>query len=236
MDAGKLLHDARWMMGLTQAEVAQRAGVTQQTVALYERGARQPSLPTLSKLVAGCGLELAWRLIPRPGLEDEPTRELLSRPPLERLDPALQSALLRILIANRDLTLVLGGKLAARLNGAMVRVGELELWVDPLVDLDTLTAFLARAGVQYVSRDGEVSPAVADQDWLRQGWPLATHDALVQVRCAQYFDGIVRRAVAVSAPSREFPLLVASPDDCTRFWHDRDLDHLALQRAVRLAG
>ncbi len=236
MDAGKLLHDARWMAGLTQAEVAQRAGITQQTVALYERGARQPSLPTLSRLVAGCGLELAWRLIPRPGLEDEPTRELLARAPIDRLHAELASELRRIVLANRGLTLVLGGKLAARLHGADVAVDELEIWLDPLIELDALNGFLARAGIAYISRRGEVSPAVASREWLRQGWPLATHDACVNVRGAQYFDSIVQRATAVAMPALELPLLVASPDDCTRWWHDRDLDHLALQRAIRLAG
>lgn len=225
------------MAGLTQAEVAARAGITQQTVALYERGARQPSLVTLRKLIAGCGLELAWRLIPRPGLEDEPTRELLARPPLDRLDPKLSSELARILLANHGLTLVVGGKTGARLHGADVRVDEIEFWVDPLVDLDALTAFLARAEIKYVAVfDREASPAEATQDWLRRGMPLSTHHALVHVRSAQHFDGIVRRAVPVPVPGREFPLLVASPDDCPRWWHDRDLDHLALQRAVRLAG
>jgi transcriptional regulator with XRE-family HTH domain len=236
MDAGKLLHDARWMAGLTQAEVAARAGITQQTVALYERGARQPSLPTLSRLVAGCGLELVCRLIPRPGLEDEPTRELLARAPFDRLDPTLSAELRKIVVANRGITLVAGGKLAARFHGANVRVEELELWLEPLVDLDALTAFLARAGVAYISPRAEVSPAVAERERLRNGWPLATHNACVYLRGAQFFDSVVQRAVPIAVPGLEFPLLVASPDDCTRWWLDRDVDHLALQRALRLAG
>jgi transcriptional regulator with XRE-family HTH domain len=115
--AGKLLHDARWMAGLTQAEVAQRAGLTQQTVAQYERGARQPSLVTLRRLVAGCGLRLSWRLVPEPGLEDEPTRALLARPPLDRLDPALATELLRIAESNEGLTVLFSGKVASRLPG-----------------------------------------------------------------------------------------------------------------------
>ncbi len=140
------------------------------------------------------------------------------------------------MLATRSLTVVVGGKLAARLHGADVHVSELDLWVDPLVDLDAMTAFLARACVKYVSRLGEISPAEASLEWLRRGWPLASHKALVKLRCAQQFDGIVQRAVAVRVPGWEFPLLVASPDDCTRWWHHRDLDHLALQRAVRLAS
>jgi hypothetical protein len=72
-----------------------------------------------------------------------------------------------------------------------------------------------RAGI---SRRGEVSPAVASREWLRKGWPLATHDACVYLRGAQHLDGIVQRATDVAMPALEFPLLVASPDDCTRWW------------------
>ncbi len=56
---GVLLRDARRRSGLTQAELARRAGVTQSVISAYESGARQPSLPTLARLVAATGLELA---------------------------------------------------------------------------------------------------------------------------------------------------------------------------------
>jgi uncharacterized protein len=56
---GALLRDARRRSGLTQAELARRAGVTQSVISAYESGARQPSLPTLTRLVAATGLELA---------------------------------------------------------------------------------------------------------------------------------------------------------------------------------
>ena len=222
------------MVGLTQAEVAHRAGLAQQTVAMYERGARQPSMATLARLVAGCGLKLSWRLVPEPGLEDEPTRELLSRPPLDRLEPQFRSALLQLADADPGLRLVVGGKLAARFHGANVRVYEIDLWVDSLVDLDALTAFLARGDVKYVSRIGGESPAVATREVLFEGWPLARRDADVYLRSVDNFETVFRRAIAVAVPQRSFSILFASPDDCIRGWHDRDLDHLALQRAVRL--
>ncbi len=56
---GALLRDARRRCGLTQAELARRAGVTQSVISAYESGAGQPSLPTLTRLVAATGLELA---------------------------------------------------------------------------------------------------------------------------------------------------------------------------------
>ena len=230
VDAGKLLHDARWMAGLTQAEVAQRAGIAQQTVALYERGSRQPSVATLSRLIAGCGLRLSWRLVPEAGLEAEPTRGLLARSPLDRLDPPLREALARIAEANGGLSLVFGGKIAARLHGADIRVHEIEIWVDPLVDLDELTAFLARADIVHVSPFGVTSPAVAERERLAEGWPLAGRDADVLLRSAEHFDRLVRESTSVTSN-----VAIASPDDCGRWWHGRDLDHLALQRAVRLA-
>jgi transcriptional regulator with XRE-family HTH domain len=229
--AGKLLHDARWMAGLTQAEVAQRAGIAQQTVALYERGSRQPSIATLSRLIAGCGLRLSWRLVPEPGLEDEPTRQLLARPPLERLDPAQRTALVSITEANRGLTLLFGGKVAARMHGADVRIHEIDIWVDPRVDLDELTAFLARADIVYVSPFGNITPAVAERERLAEGWPLASRDADVFLRSVEHFDRLVRDSVELTPE-----VAIAAPDDCVRWWHDRDLDHLALQRAVRLAA
>ncbi|MHB1784457.1 MAG: helix-turn-helix domain-containing protein [Acidimicrobiales bacterium] len=58
MDAAVLLRDARHRAGLSQVELGRRAGVTQSVVSAYESGARQPSVPTLARLVAATGLEL----------------------------------------------------------------------------------------------------------------------------------------------------------------------------------
>jgi predicted nucleotidyltransferase/DNA-binding XRE family transcriptional regulator len=60
--ASALLRDARSRAGLSQVELGRRAGVTQSVVSAYESGARQPSLPTLARLVAATGLELDIRL------------------------------------------------------------------------------------------------------------------------------------------------------------------------------
>src|SRR5579884_4509498 len=56
--AGQVLRDARVRAGLSQVELARRAGVTQSVVSAYESGARQPSLPTLQRLVQATGCEL----------------------------------------------------------------------------------------------------------------------------------------------------------------------------------
>ena len=60
--SGLLLREARRQAGLSQSELAERTGTTQSVVSAYESGTRQPSLPTLARLVAGTGLELELRL------------------------------------------------------------------------------------------------------------------------------------------------------------------------------
>lgn len=62
MDSATLLRSARHRAHLTQNQLAQRAGVTQSVISAYESGRRQPSLPTLSALVAATGLELDLQL------------------------------------------------------------------------------------------------------------------------------------------------------------------------------
>jgi uncharacterized protein len=57
-----VLRDARHRAGLTQMEVAERAGVTQSVVSAYESGHRRPALSTLSSLVEATGFELEVRL------------------------------------------------------------------------------------------------------------------------------------------------------------------------------
>jgi predicted nucleotidyltransferase/DNA-binding XRE family transcriptional regulator len=56
--AGAVLRQARAASGLTQREVATRAGVQQSVVSAYESGGREPSLATLSSLVEACGVSL----------------------------------------------------------------------------------------------------------------------------------------------------------------------------------
>ncbi len=57
-----LLRSARQRAHLTQAQLADRAGVTQSVVSAYEAGRRQPSLPTLQTLIAATGYELDLQL------------------------------------------------------------------------------------------------------------------------------------------------------------------------------
>lgn len=73
MSAGEILRRARTAAGMSQRGVAERAGVTQPEVSAYENGRRQPTLPTLQRLVAATGFTLRLELQPAP--TDEATAD-----------------------------------------------------------------------------------------------------------------------------------------------------------------
>jgi len=63
--AAGLLLMAREEAGLSQRELAERVGVAQSEIARIESGNREPSIPTLQRIVAGAGLEIRFRLAPK---------------------------------------------------------------------------------------------------------------------------------------------------------------------------
>jgi transcriptional regulator with XRE-family HTH domain len=81
--AGDLMA-ARRRAGLTQREVAARAGMAQSEVARIETGVVLPRVDTLDRLLAACGQELQTR--PRLGLgvDRSAIRELLALTPAQR--------------------------------------------------------------------------------------------------------------------------------------------------------
>ncbi len=56
--SAQVLRIARHRAGLTQVELAARAGVAQSVISAYESGRRQPALSTLAALVEATGFEL----------------------------------------------------------------------------------------------------------------------------------------------------------------------------------
>ena len=56
--------------GVTQSDLAARAGTSQPTIALYESGTKSPTLATLQRLADSLGLELAVTFVPRMTRED----------------------------------------------------------------------------------------------------------------------------------------------------------------------
>lgn len=77
-DAAELLRGARLRAGLSQRQLAERAGVAQSVISMYESGRRQPSLPTLLALLRGAGFEIDLKLkeaSPRISLRDRLHRQ-----------------------------------------------------------------------------------------------------------------------------------------------------------------
>lgn len=58
------LRAARQQAGLTQAALGECAGVSQALISAYENGHRQPTLPTLARLVRAAGFEVRVELAP----------------------------------------------------------------------------------------------------------------------------------------------------------------------------
>jgi uncharacterized protein len=64
--AAALLRQARKGAGLSQQELAARAGITQSVISAYESGHRQPAVPTLAALVDAAGYELVMKVRRQP--------------------------------------------------------------------------------------------------------------------------------------------------------------------------
>ena len=70
MKVAGLLREARRRAGLTQHELARRAGTTQSAISAYETGASSPSVATLQRLLAATGHDLELGVSPRPTTAD----------------------------------------------------------------------------------------------------------------------------------------------------------------------
>jgi transcriptional regulator with XRE-family HTH domain len=68
-----LIKAVRRRQGLTQADLARRAGTSQPVISAYERGHRDPTYSTLRKLVEAGGEELHLDAVLRPGDLAPPT-------------------------------------------------------------------------------------------------------------------------------------------------------------------
>jgi transcriptional regulator with XRE-family HTH domain len=62
---GDLIREARRRAGLTQAELASRAGTAQSAIARWESGRTAVSLDDVRRLIRLCGFDLELMLVPR---------------------------------------------------------------------------------------------------------------------------------------------------------------------------
>jgi transcriptional regulator with XRE-family HTH domain len=106
LQTAMLLRSARRSAGLTQAELAVRAGTSAPTISAYEHGAKQPRADVLLRLLRAAGLEpalvpvttansryidsfcqaLAQHVRRDPAVLDQATRELDRMPPSSNVD------------------------------------------------------------------------------------------------------------------------------------------------------
>lgn len=86
--SGAILREGRLRAGLTQRELARRAGTAQSVVARIEQGRSDPSTATLVRLLAAAGFEIRAQLTPvavaHTHMLDEVAR-ILALTPEERL-------------------------------------------------------------------------------------------------------------------------------------------------------
>jgi transcriptional regulator with XRE-family HTH domain len=88
-----MLRTARRRAGLTQSELARRAGVPQPTISRIERGVVSPSVDTLVRLLRDTGMELEMLDRPKEDAVDRSLiREMLKKTPAERARYAVRAA------------------------------------------------------------------------------------------------------------------------------------------------
>ncbi len=157
MDAGELISDARGSAGLSQAALASRAGTSQQTIANYEHGRKQPGAATLERILRVCGFELGLSAV-----------DALSGPRRRVLD-AHRATILKI--ARRH------GASNVRAFGSVARGEDTDASdIDLLVDLRPGRRLLALAGLKIeLSAALNVPVDVATVELLR---PEAREQAL----------------------------------------------------------
>jgi transcriptional regulator with XRE-family HTH domain len=76
--AAALLQLARIKSGLSQGQLSEQAGVPATMISAYERDRRQPTIPTLMRLLKAAGFQLSMRLVPS-DTHDEVLADLDSR-------------------------------------------------------------------------------------------------------------------------------------------------------------
>jgi transcriptional regulator with XRE-family HTH domain len=86
---GRMVREARRRAGLTQRQLAAKAGIPQETIARIERGRADPRVTTLDRLLAAC--EYGLEVMPRLGIGIDRTQiaERLSVPMERRLAIAM---------------------------------------------------------------------------------------------------------------------------------------------------
>lgn len=153
-DASGVLREARKRAGLSQAELARRAGMAQPVISAYENGRREPGLSMLAKLVRATGHDLVVEVVERPTGRGEVPDSAMGRRLRRQRDEILEVAARR-------------GARNVRVFGSVAR-GEdtVDSDVDLLVDLADDVGLVALIGLErelseLLDRKVDVVPARA---------------------------------------------------------------------------
>ena len=90
--AGEIIRAARRRSGLSQRELAVRAGTTQAAISRIERGVEEPTVERLEQILAGLGWRPVIELVPIEAHDAEPRRlrEAAHATPAVRLESGLR--------------------------------------------------------------------------------------------------------------------------------------------------
>lgn len=91
MFGGDLVHEARKRAGLSQRELAERAGTTQSAIARLENGRMSPTLELVRRLIRCCGFQLDVSIVPYDDSDIVQAQRLASMTPTERLEDLISS-------------------------------------------------------------------------------------------------------------------------------------------------
>lgn len=86
MRGGDLIREARRRAGLSQSELAIRAGTAQSGIARWESGRTAPSLEDVRRLVRLCGYDLEISVVPYDDSDLAQAERLLPLTPSERVE------------------------------------------------------------------------------------------------------------------------------------------------------
>jgi transcriptional regulator with XRE-family HTH domain len=135
MDAARVLREARRRAGISQTELAEKAGMHQSAVARLERGGAVPRVDTLERLLRACDRTLTteprWAVdVPRGQI-----RALRRVDPLYRLHgdtaPGFRPIRALRVLAARHVRFVVVGPAAARIYGAPIGLDRLDIVAQP---------------------------------------------------------------------------------------------------------
>lgn len=141
---GSLLLEQRELRGLTQQQVARRAGITQATIARIERGRRAPTLLMVEAILTALDVQLALSTEPLDAHLDAAIAGLNQRSIADRIADA---GVERLVDKLPDIPYVITGPTAALLQGAPVPAAALHLalrWRDAEAFADWLSRMYGR--------------------------------------------------------------------------------------------